>query len=113
MSFQTAERILALSPALIPTLFPALVAAYGQELPDGPRTIRTIGGHWDDYPPTRIRAASLEAGTITPTALSDGRVAFRCLWQSDLAAEFDKNGLAGVEELTEEEFAALLPPAKN
>jgi len=109
MSFQTTERILALSPDIIPALFPALVAAYGEELPDGKRTVKTIGAHWDDGEKTRIRAASLEHGTITPTALSDGRVAFRCLWQSDLAAEFDANGLAGVEELTEEEFTNLLP----
>ena len=111
MSFQTIERIVALDPALIPVLVPDLVEAYGEALPDGHRTIRTIGAHWDDYPPTRIRAASLEAGTITPIPLIDGRVAFRCLWQADLAAEFDEHGLMGVDELTYEQFSALLPPA--
>ena len=109
MSFQATSRIIALSPDIVPVLFPALVATYGEELPDGNRTIRTIGAHWDDVEQTRIRAASLEHGTITPTTLTDGRVAFRCLWQSDLAAEFDAGAFPEVEELTQEQLEGLLP----
>lgn len=109
MSFQSTPRILALAPELVPTLFASLVAEYGEDLPDGPRTVRTIGAFWDDAGHTRKRAASLTDGTIVPSPLTDGRVAFRCLWQADLADYFDEHGLAGVEELSEAQFAALQP----
>lgn len=109
MSFQTVTRIFAVEPEIVPVLFPALVAAYGEELPDGNQMVRTIGGHWSDTAHTIIRAASLQRGTIVPEPLTDGRVAFRCMWQADLAAEFDANGLQGVAELTEEQFNQLKP----
>ncbi|NBW18684.1 MAG: hypothetical protein EBR82_63000, partial [Caulobacteraceae bacterium] len=59
----------------------------------------------------RIRAASLADGTITGMTLTDGRLAFRCLWQADLAAAFDAGEIDGVEQLTEEELASLIPPS--
>ena len=90
-------------------MFPALVAHYGQELPDAGRNVLTIGGHYDDAAKTRIRAASLTDGTITGMPLTDGRVAFRCLWQADLAAAFDAGEIGGVEQLTEEQLASLTP----
>ena len=109
MNFEPLERIVAIAPQEIETLFPQLLAEYGEELPDGNRTILTIGGHYDDADRTRIRAASLTDGTITGLPLTDGRLAFRCLWQADLAAAFDAGEITGVEQLTEEQLASLTP----
>ncbi len=110
MNFETTERIIAVPADAVSTVFPDLLAQYGQELPDGGRSILTIGGHWDDAAKTRIRAASLTDGTITGQPLTDGRLAFRCLWQADLAAAFDAGQIADAEQLTEAELATLLPP---
>jgi hypothetical protein len=109
MSYELTQRTIAVAPNAVATLFPQLLAQYGEALPDGPRSIVTIGGHWDDSDKTRIRAASLNDGTITGQPLTDGRVAYTCLWQADLAAAFDAGGIEGVEQLTEEELAALTP----
>jgi hypothetical protein len=109
MSYELTLRTIAVAPASVATLFPALLAQYGEALPDGPRSIKTVGGHWDDSAQTRIRAASLIDGTITGQVLTDGRVAFTCLWQADLAAAFDAGGIEGVEQLTEEQLAELTP----
>lgn len=109
MSFESAERIAAVLPQDVPTIFPELLAQYGEALPDGPREIITIGAHRDDTARARMRAASLADGTIAPIPLTDGRVAFRCLWQTDLAAALEAGQIAGVEELTEEEFSELQP----
>jgi hypothetical protein len=48
-------------------------------------------------------------GTITGQPLTDGRVAYTCLWQADLAAAFDRGDIKGVEELTGEQLADLTP----
>jgi hypothetical protein len=48
-------------------------------------------------------------GNIVGQPLTDGRVAYTCLWQSDLAAAFDAGGIEGVEELSAEELAELTP----
>jgi hypothetical protein len=95
MSYELTSRTIALDPEAVATRFPALLAQYGEALPDGAETITTIGGHWDDSAQTRIRAASLHKGTITGQPLTDGRVAFTCLWQADLAAAFDRGDIAG------------------
>lgn len=110
MAFETTDRIVAVPANLLEGLFQDLLNTYGEDLHDGPRRIKTIGAHYDDTAKTRMRAASLEAGTITPQVLTDSRLAFRCLWQADLAAAFDQGAITGVEELTDEELAALLPP---
>ena len=109
MSFELTERIIAVSTDATGLVFPALLAQYGEELPDGNQSVRTIGGHWDDANKTRIRAASLHHGTIAGLPLTDGRLAFRCLWQSDLAKDFDDGEISGVEELTQEQLSALTP----
>jgi hypothetical protein len=109
MSFELIERIIAVPAAAVGAMFPQLLAQYGQELPDAGRSILTIGGHWDDADKTRIRAASLTDGTITGQPLTDGRLAFRCLWQADLAAAFDAGEITGVEELTQEQLVSLTP----
>ena len=109
MSYELTSRIIAVVPEAVATLFPQLLAQYGEELPDAGRQVLTIGGHWDDAAKTRIRAASLTGGTITGQPLSDGRVAFTCLWQSDLAAAFDAGDIEGVAELTAEELTTLSP----
>jgi hypothetical protein len=108
MSYELTSRTIAVAPAAVATLFPALLAQYGEPLPDGAESVLTIGGHWDDAAQTRLRAASLHKGTITGQPLSDGRVAFTCLWQADLAAAFDAGGIEGVEQLTSEQLADLL-----
>ena len=113
MSFELTERIMAVAPQDVETLFPQLLAQYGEELPDRPHTILTIGGHWDNAANTRIRAASLTNGTITGQPLNDGRLAFRCLWQSDLAKDFDDGKIAGVEELAQEQLTALTPNSEE
>ena len=107
MSYEITERIIALEPETVVTLFPTLLAQYGEALPDGAESVVTIGGHWDDGAKTRIRAASLNKGTITSQPLTDGRVAFTCLWQADLAAAFDAGQITDVEELTEAQLEAL------
>ncbi len=109
MSFELTERIIAISLQDIEELLPKLFAQYGEELPDGNQNVRTIGGHWDDANKTRIRAASLYNGTIVGQQLTDGRLAFRCLWQSDLAKDFDDGKIADVEELTQEQLTELTP----
>lgn len=108
-NFEPTERIMAVAAEAVGTMFPALLAQYGQTLPDGGRSVLTIGGHYDDASKSRIRAASLTDGTITGQPLTDGRVAFRCLWQADLAAAFDAGEIDGVEQLTEEQLASLTP----
>jgi hypothetical protein len=110
MSFETHHRNLALAPALADSLLPQLLAIYGEDLPDGTRMIRTIGAHWDDSDHARIRAAE-SPRTATGRTLTDGRVAFSgILWQSSLAADFDANGIPGVEELSDAQLVALTPP---
>lgn len=108
MSFELKERIIAVSPNIVDTLFPQLLAQYGEVLPDGEENVATIGGHWDDATKTHIRAASLKKGTITGQPLVDGRVAFACLWQADLAAAFDAGQISEVEELTEAQLEQLM-----
>lgn len=109
MSYELTQRTIAVPASNVSTMFPQLLAQYGEELPDKSRNIVTIGGHWDDSDKTRIRAASLTDGTIVGQLLTDGRLAFTCLWQSDLAAAFDAGEIAGVEELTQLQLAQLTP----
>lgn len=91
------------------SLFLDLLNIYGEYLNDGPRRIKTIGAFYGDAARTVMGAASLHDGTIAPIVLTDSRLAFRCLWQADLAAAFDEGAIAGVEELDEAELATLLP----
>lgn len=109
MSCELTERNMAVSPQDVETLFSALLEQYGEELPDGNERIRTIGGHWNDSAHTFVRAASLTKPTITGMPLTDGRVCFRCLWQADLAAAYDAGEIHGVEQLSDEQLAALTP----
>jgi hypothetical protein len=108
MPYDTTERIIAVQPEAVATLFPALNAQYGEELSYGSGTTRTIGAFWNDAEQTSVYAASMERGSIAPTVLTDGRLAYRCLWQADLAAAFDAGEIEGVEELTSEQLADLL-----
>lgn len=109
MAFEQTERIIAVPADAVATLFPALLAEYGEELRDGPHIIKTIGGFYGDAERTVIGAASIERGSIAPTVLTDGRLAYRCLWQADLAAAFDAGQITGAEELTEQQLADLTP----
>lgn len=109
MSYELTDRIIAIDPNAVEALLSNLTAQYGELLTDGNETITTIGAHWDDTAKTRLRAASLHKGTISGQPLTDGRVAFRCLWQSELASAFDRGEIQGVEQLTEAQLAALTP----
>ena len=109
MAFETTERIIAVPADAVGTLFPALLAQYGEELSYGSGSARTIGAFWNEPEKQRIYAASIKRGSIAPTALTDGRLAYRCLWQADLAAAFDAGQITGAEELTEQQLADLTP----
>lgn len=109
MAFEQTERIIAVPADAVTTLFPALLAEYGEELSYGSGSTRTIGAFWNEPEKIRIYAASIERGSIAPTVLTNGRLAYRCLWQSDLAAAFDVGEISGVEQLSEEQLAALTP----
>jgi hypothetical protein len=113
MPYDTTERIIAVQPEAVATLFPALNAQYGEELSYGSGTTRTIGAFWNDAEQASVYAASLERGSIAPTVLTDGRLAYRCLWQADLAAAFDAGEIEGAEELTGEQLADLTPQPES
>jgi hypothetical protein len=106
MSFERTERIIALPAALVEAVFPQLRAQFGEDLSDGQSTVRTIGAHWDDVAKTCIRAASFPH-TIIATPLTTGELAFRCLWQADLAAVFDAGQISGARELTLDQLMTL------
>ena len=109
MSFELTQRTIAVAPEAVATLFPALNAQYGEDLSYGSGSTRTIGAFWNDAEQTSIYAASMLRGNIVGQPLTDGRVAFTCLWQSDLAAAFDAGGIEGVEQLSAEQLAGLTP----
>lgn len=109
MSYELTDRIIAISPNNVEALLSGLTAQYGEPLSDGKETIVTIGAHWDDSNKTRLRAASLHKGTIAGQELTNGKIAFRCLWQSDLASAFDRGEIPQAQQLTEEQLAQLTP----
>ena len=113
MSYELTPRTIAVAPEAVATLFPALLAQYGEELFYGSGTTRTIGAFYNDAEQTSVYAASMERGSIAPTVLTDGRLAYRCLWQADLAAAFDAGEIEGVEELTNEQLANLTPQPES
>lgn len=100
MSFETNERIFAIHPDKLDAVFSSALARFGEDVPDGNHTHRTIGAHWDDSNHTRIRAADFPT-TITGQPMQDGRLAFAALWQSDLCAAFDAGEFPDVEQLAE------------
>jgi len=112
MSYELTSRTIAVAPNAVATLFPQLLAQYGEELSYGSGSTRTIGAFWNDAEKTSIYAASMLRGNIVGQPLTDGRVAFTCLWQSYLAAAFDNGGIEGVEQLSAEELAELTPIAE-
>ena len=107
MSFETTRRNMAVAADDVETLFSALLAQFGEPLPCSGGTVQTIGAFYDDESHTSIYAASLERGNVAGIPLTDGRVAFRCLWQADLAAAYDAGEVPGVEQLSDEQLAAL------
>ena len=112
MSFELTPRMIAVDAVTAANLFPVLTQQYGEFLltGDGSTTVKTIGAFWDDTDRTRLRAADIGMGTIVGQKLSDGRLAFLCLWQADLAAAFDQGLIPGnLQMLSRDEFQALLP----
>jgi hypothetical protein len=112
MSFELTPRTIAVDAGTAAYLFPLLTREYGEYLPtgDGTIAIKTIGAFWDNTEHTRWRAADIGRGTIVGSKLTDGRVAFTCLWQADLAANFDLGQIPGnIEQLSYDQLQALLP----
>ena len=105
--FENDERIISVAAENVATLFPLLLAQFGEDLPDNGKMIRTIGGHWDDTAKTRKRAAKFPT-TITGIMLKDLRIAFIALWQSDLAAAYDAGQIPEAEQLTPKQFQSLI-----
>jgi len=114
MSFELTPRIIAVDAGTAASLFPVLTQQYGEELPtgDGSTTVKTIGAFWDDTEQTRLRAADINMGTIVGQRLTDGRLAFTCLWQFRVAYAFDQGQIPGnIQQLTYEQLQSLLPQA--
>lgn len=117
MHFETSPRIVAFPAALLGE-FPALVAAYGADLPIVPAranspTIRTLAGGRDQTDgPLTLRALDLGT-TAQPTPLTDGRLAFPGYWTIAAATALTNGDIPGAEEITAEEFTALLPPPSD
>lgn len=107
MKFETTERIFAIHPSKLDAFLLDAISKFGENLPDGRQVLRTIAGHWDNSTKTRIRAASLQSGSISGTLLSDGRIAFICLWQSDLIRDFEDGNIPDIDELTIDQFTQL------
>jgi len=112
MSFEPTPRTIAVDAVTAANLFTYLTEQYGEFLPTGDfsSTVKTIGAFWDDTEQTRLRAADIVMGTIVGQRLTDGRVAFTCLWQSDVATAFDAGQLQGnIQQLSYDELKTLLP----
>lgn len=108
MSFESQYRIFAVAAADVPTMFPQLQGAFASSAMDGDKNVLTLGCHWDDTARTRKRAASFPT-TITGQLLTDSRMAFRALWETRMSAAYANGDLPGVEELTDEQYLALMP----
>ena len=112
MSFESTPRTIAVDAVTAANLFTYLTQQYGEFLPtgNGSSIIRTIGAFWDDVTQTRLWAANPATGSIAGQRLTDGRVAFTCLWQSDVARAFDAGQLQGnIQQLSYDELKPLLP----
>jgi hypothetical protein len=111
MSFELNPRIIAVDAGTAAHLFPILTEQYGEYLPtgDGSIAVKTIGAFWDDTEHTKLRAADINMGTIMGQRLTDGRLAFICLWQFRVAYAFDQGQITGnIQQLTEQQFLNLL-----
>ena len=116
MSFELTPRTIVVDAVTAANLFPLLTQQYGEYLPtgDGSSTVRTIGAFWDNTEQTRLRAADINMGTIVGLRLTDGRVAFTCLWQADLAAIFDQGQIPGnIQQLSYDQLQTLLPQSED
>ena len=112
MSFELIPRIIAVDGETVANFYTVYTDNYGEYLPTGDMTtsIKTIGAYWDDTAQTRLRAVNVANGDIVGIKLKDGRVAFTCLWQSNLAAAFDAGQLQGnIQQLSINELTALTP----
>jgi hypothetical protein len=106
MNFLTTFRTFAFPEALVEQL-PELTEQFGEDAQDGLLTVKTIACGWDDSAHTRLRALRFPE-TASLTDLIDGRKAYTALWTLKLIEAFENGLLEGVQELTAEEFQALL-----
>ena len=107
MSFSTTPRIFVLEPDDVSAVLFDLQSKYAEDLNDGKSVVKTIGAHWDNVEQTKLRAAQYPT-TCPPMMLTNGKVAFRCLWQQDAIEAFEDGQYPQVEEITQQEFEQLL-----
>lgn len=139
--FELNKRIFAIEANAVNELLQTLLAKYGVKVLDGERIINTLGVFQNTLDRADGYYATDFMRTITPSALTDGRLAFSCYWNAQLAQDFldEKNGIikyqtmvidqeingtitqvettvalppqfTACEEITHEQFLALLPP---
>lgn len=106
--FEILPRTIAIEPTHVADLLAGAMAQFAVMVPDGKSSLPCIAAHWDDEQHTRIRAASLVNGSVSPVPVGDGRICFTALWQSDLAAAFDAGQIAGAEEI---DPTTITPPS--
>jgi hypothetical protein len=106
-NFSTSFKIFAFPPQLIAQL-PELIENFGDEAADGNLIVKTICCGYDDSAMTRFRALRFPE-TVSLTELTDGRFAYTALWSNALLEAFKSGMFPEVQELTQEELAALLP----
>jgi hypothetical protein len=104
--FQTTWRWAAF-PASVPGNIGALIEAYGAMATDKGETFKTLLCGWDDAEQTQMRGMAL-GSTAPMLGLTDGRYGTGGLWSEAIVAAWQANEIEA-EELTEEEFKALMP----
>lgn len=108
MSFNTEFKTFAFPVSVVANI-DQLVADYGAEAQDGLITTKTLACGWDDTEHTRLRALRFPE-TVSLTELTDGRYGYTALWSQSLLDAIAHGKFPDVQELTLEEFQALIPP---
>lgn len=99
-----------MNPSEVPVMFSNLMKSHSVSMLRGDESVAALGAFWGDEDNTKMIEASLDTGTIAPLPLTDGRVAFSCLWSESLGTAFDAGAIQGVEELSQEALEDLLVP---
>jgi hypothetical protein len=107
MKYSTEFKTFAFPDTLVAQL-PAINEQYGEEATDGLLTVKTLACGWDDSEHTRLRALRFPE-TASLTDLVDGRKAYTALWSLRLLEAIGQGEFPDVQELSYEEFMALLP----
>jgi hypothetical protein len=97
--FESTPRTIAISPEHIEAVLTDAMTHHAKMLPDGGEMLPCIAAFWDDAEQTRLRPACLRKGTIAGIPVGDGRISFKALWATTLAAEFEAGNIPHVEEI--------------